>query len=78
MMGAVAVERHITLDHAMYGSDQAASLANRGLELLVSYIRTIPTVMGDGIKEVSEAELANAEKLRYYLKPLYDPQENKG
>ena len=78
MMGAVAVERHITLDHAMYGSDQAASLANRGLELLVSYIRTIPTVMGDGIKGVSEAELANAEKLRYYLKPLYDPQENKG
>lgn len=78
MMGAVAVERHITLDHAMYGSDQAASLANRGLELLVSYIRTIPTVMGDGIKGVSEAELAIAEKLRYYLKPLYDQQGDKG
>jgi len=71
MMGAVAVERHITLDRAMYGSDQAASLERRGLELLVSYIRTIPTVMGDGIKRMTSTEEANAEKLRYYLGPFY-------
>jgi len=66
MMGAVAVERHITLDRAMYGSDQAASLEKRGLELLTSYIRTIPRVMGDGIKRVTTAEEANAKKLRYW------------
>lgn len=66
MMGAVAVERHITLDRAMYGSDQAASLEKRGLELLVSYIRTIPTVMGDGVKRVTPTEVANARKLRYW------------
>ncbi|MDA2936656.1 N-acetylneuraminate synthase family protein [Acidobacteria bacterium AH-259-A15] len=66
MMGAVAVERHITLDRAMYGSDQAPSLEKRGLELLVSYLRTIPIVMGNGVKIVTSAELANAKKLRYW------------
>lgn len=66
MMGTVAVEHHITLDRAMYGSDQAASLGKRGLELLMSYIRTIPIVMGDGVKRVTPAELVNAKKLRYW------------
>ena len=66
MMGAVAVERHITLDRAMYGSDQAASLERRGLEMLVSYIRTIPVVTGDGVKRTTPAEIANADKLRYW------------
>ena len=66
MMGAVAVERHITLDRAMYGSDQAASLEKRGLELLVNYVRAIPIVMGDGVKRITPAELTNAEKLRYW------------
>jgi len=49
-MGAVAVERHITLDRAMYGSDQAASLEKRGLEMVVGYIRSIREVCGDRIK----------------------------
>ena len=66
MLGAVAIERHITLDRAMYGSDQAASLEKRGLELMVSYLRTIPIVFGDGQKQMTEAELANAKKLRYW------------
>ena len=65
-MSAVAVERHITLDRAMYGSDQAASLEKRGLEMMVGYIRTIPTVMGDGVKRVTPAELVDAQKLRYW------------
>ena len=69
MMGAVAIERHITLDRAMYGSDQAASLEKRGLELMVSYIRSIPAVLGDGVKRITAAEEANAHKLRYYLEP---------
>ena len=78
MMGVVAVERHITLDRAMYGSDQAASLEKRGLELLVSYIRTIPIVLGDGIKRMTPTEVANIEKLRYYLGPLYGPAQSQG
>jgi N-acetylneuraminate synthase len=76
-MGAVAVERHITLDRAMYGSDQAASLEKRGLELLVSYIRTAPIVMGDGVKRITAGEVANAEKPRYHLGPFFDPAEPK-
>ena len=66
MMGAVVVERHISLDRSMYGSDQSASLERRGLEMMVDYIRTIPIVMGDGVKKVSNAELTNAAKLRYW------------
>lgn len=65
-MGAVAVERHITLDRAMYGSDQAASLEKRGLEMLVGYIRAIPIVLGDGVKRITDGEAANAKKLRYW------------
>jgi N-acetylneuraminate synthase len=72
MMGAVAIERHITPDRAMYGSDQAASLEKRGLELLVGGIRTIPIVMGDGVKHITPAELANAQKLRYWG-PFHGP-----
>ena len=64
MLGAVAIERHITLDRAMYGSDQAVSLEPRELALLVSYLRTIPHALGDGIKRVTTAEEANARKLR--------------
>ena len=66
VMGAVAVERHISLDRAMYGSDQAASLEKRGLELMVKYVRTISRVLGDGVKRISDVELENAKKLRYW------------
>lgn len=82
MMGAVAVERHITLDRAMYGTDQAASLEKRGLEMLVGYIRTIPIVMGDGVKRMTPGEIVNAIKLRPSLGPFWgqsparsDPQD---
>jgi len=66
VMGAVAVERHISLDRSMYGSDQSASLEKRGLELMVKYVRTISRVMGDGVKRISDVELADAKKLRYW------------
>ncbi len=65
-LGAVAIERHITLDRAMYGTDQAASLERRGLEMMVGYIRTIPIVLGDGEKMITEGEGRNAAKLRYW------------
>lgn len=68
-LGAEAIERHITLDRAMYGSDQAASLERPGLERLVRDIRLLPLVMGDGHKRVLDEELPIAEKLRYFAAP---------
>lgn len=65
-MGATVIERHITLDRAMYGSDQAASLERKGLELLVRDARRVSAIMGNGIKQVTQGELENAKKLRYF------------
>ena len=66
MMGAMAIERHITLDRAMYGSDQAASLELSGLISLIGSIRKIPDCVGDGVKRISSAEEGVAKKLRYW------------
>ncbi|MCC2028392.1 N-acetylneuraminate synthase family protein [Microbacterium sp. YMB-B2] len=63
-LGAVAVERHITLDRTMWGSDHAASLEPGGLEHLVRDIRIIETAMGDGVKRVFPGEQAPMAKLR--------------
>lgn len=63
-LGAVAVERHITLDRAMWGSDHAASLEPGGLERLVRDIRVIEEALGDGVKRVYQGELAPMAKLR--------------
>ncbi len=65
-LGAVAIERHITLDRAMYGTDQAASLEERGLETMVKGIRSYEATLGNGEKVFSEAERAIAKKLRYW------------
>jgi N-acetylneuraminate synthase len=65
-LGAIAVERHITLDRAMYGSDQAASLSEKGLVTLVDEIRRLPAVLGDGKKKIEKGELEVAAKLRYW------------
>ena len=65
-LGAVAIERHITLDRAMYGSDQAASLEVRGLQILVGTAKRIPIYLSDGTKRVSSEEQSNAAKLRYW------------
>jgi N-acetylneuraminate synthase len=65
-LGAVAIERHITLDRAMYGSDQAASLEDRGLQILTGVAKLLPFYLGDGIKRVTPEEQSNANKLRYF------------
>ncbi len=65
-LGAVAIERHITLDRAMYGSDQSASLEKRGLEILVAGVRSCETAWGSGEKTFGEAERSVAKKLRYW------------
>ncbi len=63
-MGATFVERHITLDRAMWGTDQAASVEIPGLMRLVSNIRDIEKAIGDGIKKVYESEIGPRKKLR--------------
>jgi N-acetylneuraminate synthase len=63
-MGATFVERHVTLDRAMWGSDQAASVEVGGLMRLVSNIRDIERSLGDGVKRVYAGELPQIEKLR--------------
>ncbi|MEZ0073103.1 N-acetylneuraminate synthase family protein [Planotetraspora sp. GP83] len=63
-LGAVTVERHITLDRTMWGSDHAASLEPSGLEHLVRDIRIIETALGDGVKRVFPGEEAPRARLR--------------
>jgi len=63
-MGACIVERHITLNRAMWGSDQAASLEPNGITRLVRDIRLVETSMGSGVKEVVEREQPIIARLR--------------
>ncbi len=63
-LGACLIERHITLDRAMWGSDQAASVEPGGFERLVKYIRVTEKSLGDGVKQVYESERPSLEKLR--------------
>jgi N-acetylneuraminate synthase len=63
-LGACMVERHLTLDRAMWGSDQAASVEPSGFERLVKYIRVSEASLGDGVKRVYESELSSLKKLR--------------
>ena len=63
-LGASFIERHITLDRAMWGSDQAASIEPQGLRRLVKDIRSVEAAMGDGQKRVYPSELEAARRLR--------------
>lgn len=63
-MGATFLERHITLDRAMWGTDQAASVEVGGFGRLVNYVRDVEQSMGDGIKKLYESEIATRQKLR--------------
>ncbi len=63
-LGAVAIERHITLDRAMWGSDHAASLEPHGIEVLVRDIRILHDAMGDGVKRVFPGEEEPRRRLR--------------
>jgi N-acetylneuraminate synthase len=66
-MGITSLERHITLDRAMYGSDQSASIEPAGLRQLVGAVRKIEKAMGDGEKRIIDAEVSIAQKLREHL-----------
>jgi N-acetylneuraminate synthase len=64
ILGATSIERHITLNRTMYGSDHAASLEPRGLQMLVRDIRMLDYIKGDGIKRVWPSELMKLKRLR--------------
>ena len=66
-LNITSLERHITLDRAMYGSDQSASVEPAGFKQLVGAIRKIELAMGDGIKKMIESEVPIAENLRQHL-----------
>jgi len=66
-LNITSLERHITLDRAMYGSDQSASVEQGAFQNLVGAVRKIELAMGDGIKKTIEAEAAIAKNLRQHL-----------
>jgi N-acetylneuraminate synthase len=66
-LGISSLERHITLDRAMYGSDQAASVEPAGLRMLVGAIRKIEKAMGDGRITINEKEIPISKKLRAHF-----------
>ena len=63
-LGACVIERHVTMDRSMWGTDQAASLEPNGIAKLVNYIRMAERSMGDGVKRVMEREIPVIRKLR--------------
>jgi len=67
-LGSTSIERHITLNRSMYGSDQAASLEPSGLRFLVGAVKKIPISIGDGVKRFLDSEKIIAKKLREHIK----------
>lgn len=63
-LGACFLERHVTLDRAMWGTDQAASVEVMGMHHLVRDVRDVQNALGDGIKQVYDSELSSLRKLR--------------
>tara|TARA_B100001093_G_scaffold508970_1_gene572136 strand:+ start:1258 stop:2100 length:843 start_codon:yes stop_codon:yes gene_type:complete len=66
-LGISSLERHITLDRSMYGSDQSASLEATGLNMLIGTIRNMEVAMGDGEKRILDSEVPIASKLREHI-----------
>lgn len=65
-MGARVIERHITLDHTMWGTDHAASVEIQGMDKLYKQIENVEKIMGDGMKKIYDSELEIRKKLRGY------------
>ena len=66
MLGATSIERHITLDRSMWGTDQAASLSPDGMKMFGSIFNKIEKIFGDGIKRVPEEEKVMLQKFKYW------------
>ena len=67
VLGATSIERHVTLDRSMYGSDQAASLEPPGLFRMIKDVRAVESILGDGIKRICDSEIPAMKKLREIL-----------
>ena len=67
-LGATSIERHITLNRTMYGSDQAASLEERGLTEMIRQINKITLALGNGVKTITKEEKIVAKKLRSHIR----------
>ena len=65
-LGAEVIERHITLDRSMWGTDQASSLSEEGIKMLTSIIKKIPLSLGNGKKILSKNEKSLMKKFRYW------------
>ena len=63
-LGATSLERHITLDRSMYGSDQSASVEPHGFKNLITNVRALENALGDGVKKVLKEEEEIAKKLK--------------
>ena len=63
-LGATVIERHVTLDHAMWGTDQSASLEIHAMDMLCKRIQEVNTIIGDGVKRITTAEMEIRKKLR--------------
>ncbi len=66
MLGATVIERHITLDRSMWGTDQSASLSSEGLHILTTILRKIPLTLGNGKKKISSEEKKMLKKFKYW------------
>ena len=66
VFGASSIERHITLNRSMYGSDQAASLERPGLDRMVRDVRRVDSIIGDGVKRIWDSEIPVMKKLRNF------------
>lgn len=66
MLGASVIERHITLDRSMWGTDQASSLSEVGMKTLTSIIDKTPKMLGSGKKKLLKEEILISKKLRYW------------
>ena len=66
MLGASVIERHITLDRAMWGTDQAASLSPEGMKMLGNILNKSKAIFGNGKKNYSNAEKAMLKKFKYW------------
>ena len=67
-LGATSIERHITLDRAMYGSDQAVSIEATSLKSFVESMRAVDLIKGDGVKKITKNEEVARNKLRVTVK----------
>jgi N-acetylneuraminate synthase len=72
LLGATSIERHITLDRSLYGSDQAASLEPHGLRILLRDLRRLDVILGDGVKRVWDSEIPKLKRLRNVPKTCTD------